>query len=165
MTANWTRCSGAAVGVRARIEEERDAPARRHRDGDRRPQDTGEPPQVQEAGGEHAPVLPADTTASASPSATARTALTSDESGFARTASAGFSAIPIAVGRRDELEAARVEAFRPVQGHLDAVCSRSKRTGDHLPRVTRSPPSASTATRGMATYGRWERSGSTSRPL
>ena len=32
-----------------------------------------------------APVFPADTTASASPSATARTARTSDESGFDRT--------------------------------------------------------------------------------
>ena len=33
-----------------------------------------------------------------SPSATERTALTIEESGFARTASAGFSAMPIAVG-------------------------------------------------------------------
>ena len=45
-----------------------------------------------------APVFPAETTTSALPSATARTALTSEESGFARTASAGFSAIPIVSG-------------------------------------------------------------------
>ena len=38
-----------------------------------------------------APVFPAETTASARPSATARTAATSEQSGFARTASAGFS--------------------------------------------------------------------------
>ena len=43
-----------------------------------------------------APVFPAETTASASPSPTALTARTSDESGFARTASAGFSCISIA---------------------------------------------------------------------
>ncbi len=42
-----------------------------------------------------APVFPADTTTSASPSATARTARTSDESVFARTASTGWSSIAI----------------------------------------------------------------------
>ena len=42
-----------------------------------------------------APVFPAETTASALPSATARTAATSELSGFERTASAGFSCISI----------------------------------------------------------------------
>ena len=79
-------------------------------------------------------MLPADTTASALPSATARTALTIDESGLARTASDGFSAIPIAVGATTSCEPARVEAFGPVQGHLDAVRSRSERAGDDLLR-------------------------------
>ena len=42
-----------------------------------------------------APVLPAETTACASPSETARTARTSDEPGFDRTASTGDSSISI----------------------------------------------------------------------
>ena len=42
-----------------------------------------------------APVFPADTTASASPSPTARQAATSELSGLERTASAGFSSMAI----------------------------------------------------------------------
>ena len=45
-----------------------------------------------------APVFPAETTASASPAPTARTAATRLESGLARTASAGLSAISIRSG-------------------------------------------------------------------
>ena len=45
-----------------------------------------------------APVFPAETTASASPSPTARQAATSELSGFARTASTGFSCIAITSG-------------------------------------------------------------------
>src|SRR5581483_10664074 len=74
---------GARVRVRAAVEEHRRTVPRRDRDRDRRPEAS------------IAPVFPAETTASADPSPTARQAATSELSGFARTASAGFSSIPI----------------------------------------------------------------------
>ena len=66
-----------------------------------------------------APVFPAETTASASPSPTALTARTSDESGFARTASAGFSCICDRVGAGDELEPLGIEGRRPEEDRGD----------------------------------------------
>ena len=53
MTANWSEVLGPAVGVRAGVDQERDARAGRERDRDRGPQHAGQPPQMEQAGGEH----------------------------------------------------------------------------------------------------------------
>ena len=81
-----------------------------------------------------APVFPAETTASASPSPTALTARTSDESGFARTASAGFSCISIASAHGDELEPLRVERRRPEEDRRDRLGGRRDGARDDLDR-------------------------------
>ena len=96
MWANWTRCSGRASAF---------APASIRTVGPRLPGITIAIPGRRTPGSRRtwrseaastAPVFPAETTAAASPSPTARAERTSDESGFARTASAGFSSIAIA---------------------------------------------------------------------
>ena len=96
MWANWTRCSGRASAF---------APASISTVGPRRVGITIAMPGRMTPGRRRtwsseaasaAPVFPAETTAAASPSPTARTARTSDESGLPRTASAGFSSISIA---------------------------------------------------------------------
>ena len=92
-----------------------------------------------------------------SPSATARTALTSEESGFARTASAGFSAMPIAVCGDDELEPARVEARGAVQRRPRCPSAAAASAPATISSGARSPPSASTATRVTALAGEAER--------
>ena len=79
-------------------------------------------------------MFPAETTASASPAATARTALTSDESGLARTASLGFSAMPIAWLGDDERKAAGVQARGAVKRDVDARCCRCESARDDLLR-------------------------------
>ena len=86
-----------------------------------------------------APVFPAETTASASPAPTARQAATRLESGFARTASAGFSCISITSRRDDALEALRVEVLRPVEDDVDPVARRLERARDDLGRTPVSP--------------------------
>ena len=95
IVANWSRCSGAAVRVRAGVDQDRRAVAAsgsgRRSPGRRTP---GNAPQQDEARREHRPVLPADTTASASPSATALTARDERAVVLRAEASAGFSSMP-----------------------------------------------------------------------
>ena len=112
-----------------------------------------------------APVFPADTTASASPSPTARHARTSELFGFARTASTGFSCIVDRLGRLDELEPLRVEALRPVEDRPTSVGRGLERARDDV----FGPPIAAHGVDGDAdgsvtAYGAGVRSGSTSRP-
>ena len=95
-----------------------------------------------------APVFPAETIASASPSATARTAETRVESGFDRTASVGLSAISITSSAGRERQAARVEPGRADDEHVDPVGSRLRRRRPRPRQGPLSPPSASTAIRG-----------------
>ncbi len=95
IAANWRRCSGRASAF---------APQSSSTDGPRRPGigtaiagriTPGMRRSSRSPAASIAPVFPAETTASAFPSATARTDATSELSGFARTASAGFSSISI----------------------------------------------------------------------
>jgi hypothetical protein len=94
-------------------------------------------------------VLPAETTASACPSATARHAATRELSGFARTASPGFSCIwirsPASTSCRPLL-ASRAGPKRIGSIAWDAASSAPATTSSGA----RSPPSASTATRTAA---------------
>ena len=78
-----------------------------------------------------APVLPADTTASASPSATALTARTRELSSFVRNASAGFSSMPTTcvVGTSASPRVSRLR--RAEDDGLDAVSACSERALDH----------------------------------
>ena len=80
-----------------------------------------------------APVLPADTTAAASPSATALTARTSDDPGFERTASTGDSSISIR-RRLDELQPERVDACWSEEDGLDLARRRRRGPSDDLLR-------------------------------
>ena len=111
MIANWSRCSGRlSAFAPASISTDGAAP-RRDRDGDRRPQHAGQ----RAAGGgarrrasrrcsrPRRPRRPR-------PRRPRARRATSEESGFARTASAGFSAISIAVRRSHELRARRCRA-------------------------------------------------------
>ena len=95
MCANWSRCSGRASAF-APESSSTDGPflagittaiAGRATPGSRR--------SSRKLAASIAPVFPAETTASASPSPTARQATTSELSGFDLTASAGFSSIAI----------------------------------------------------------------------
>ena len=135
MCANWSRCSGRASAF---APQSSSTEGRRGPGSARRSPGAGHPG----AGGSRAgtaasiaPVLPAETTASALPSPTARHAATSELSGFARTASAGFSSIAITVGRLDELEPVRVEAGRAVEDRDDPVRGGLERAGDDLLRA------------------------------
>ena len=113
-----------------------------------------------------APVCPAETTASASPSATARAARTSDESGFARTASTAWSSMSIASEASISGETVRVEARRPHEHRLDVVGRSVDGAADDL--VGRMIPTQSVdcdANHARSIYGASRRSGSTSRPL
>ena len=93
-----------------------------------------------------APVFPAETTASARPSATARQAATSDESGFARTASAGVSPISITplVSTSSSPPASRPAAPNRIGAIASDAASRAPATISSGPR---SAPIASTAMR------------------
>ena len=124
---------GPGVGVRAGVDQQRrprrdgigTAIAGRRTPGSRR--------RCMRPGGEHRAGVPGrDDRVGAARRPTARTALTSEESGFARTASAGFSAISITVGRDDELEAAGVEPCRAEEGDVDPVGGRRQGPCDDL---------------------------------
>ena len=111
-----------------------------------------------------APVFPADTTASASPAPTARQARTSEESGFARTASAGFSCIS-SMPSLTTSSSPRVSSRGRAEEHrADPVGRGLERAGHDLVRravasqsVDRDPD------RHVERYGAGARSGSTSR--
>ena len=113
-----------------------------------------------------APVFPAKTTASASPSPTARHAATRLESGFARTASAGFSCIAIS----SAAATSRVPGFeprRPEEDDLDAVARRLERALDHSGRTAIAPEGVDRYAHPsppLRRYGAGAVSGSTSRP-
>ena len=79
-----------------------------------------------------APVLPAETTASVVPSATERTAATRLESGFAAHRLRGLVGHLDRLGRDDERQPLRVEAFGPEERHLDPVGGGVERAEDHL---------------------------------
>ena len=79
-------------------------------------------------------MFPAETTASASPSPTARTARTSDESGFRRTTSAGLSSISTVSVVTTCGKAMRVEVGRAEDDGLDALIRRGDGACDDLVR-------------------------------
>ena len=132
MYANWTRCSGLASAfapasmstLRPRFVGITIAIPGRCTPGSRR--------MCRSDAASIAPVFPAETTASASPFATARTARTSDESGFERT---DFDRVVVHVdrlGRLDELETVRVEGRRAEENRLDVGRGCVGRAGDDL---------------------------------
>ena len=152
IVANWSRCSGRASAF---------APASIRTDGPRL-LGIGTPiagritPGIRRSSispaASIAPVFPAETTASADPSATARTAATRELSGFERTASAGFSSISIT-------SAASWSSSPPVSSPagpkstgtiVSLAASRAPATTSAGPR---SPPIASTAIRITALRG------------
>ncbi len=108
-------------------------------------------------------MLPAETSASAFPSATARTAATSELSGFARTASAGFSCIPI-TSEVSCSSSPRASSHGPPNNTGSIPAARAANAPATISSGPRSLPIASTAMRAMS-YGASIRSGSTSRPL
>jgi hypothetical protein len=92
-----------------------------------------------------APVFPAETTASALPSPTARHAATSELSGFARTASAGFSCIPITCAVSTSVRPPVSSPAGPKRtGWMPDVAASSAPAT--ISSGARSPPIASTAT-------------------
>ena len=108
-------------------------------------------------------MFPAETTASALPSATARTAATSELSGFERTASAGFSCISITSDASTSSSPCVSSPAGPNRSGV-SVSERASSAPATISSGPRSPPIASTAMRLMR-YGASMRSGSTSRPL
>ena len=114
-----------------------------------------------------APVFPAETTASASPSPTARQAATSELSGFARTASTGFSCMRDRVRGLHELEALACRGRPGRRGSAGSSRTRPpvrpRRSRPGLGRRPwRRPPHE--RERSFRPYGAGARSGSTSRP-
>src|SRR3990172_6878781 len=101
-----------------------------------------------------APVFPAETTASALPSATARTARTSDDSGFDRTASTACSSISIdsdaSTKGRPSVSSSRGPNRMGCISAAAAVAAPAT-----ISVGPRSPPSASTATRMVIRGGLW----------
>ena len=77
-------------------------------------------------------MLPAETIASVVPSATERTAATRLESGFARTASAGLSAISIVSVVTTSGSPFVSRPVGPEERHLDPVGGGVERAEDHL---------------------------------
>ena len=113
-----------------------------------------------------APVFPAETTTSASPSATARTARTSDESVFDRTASTAWSSIEI---DSDASTSGSPRVSRPGGPNSDRLdLGRGRGSGarnDLLGRAISPESVDGDADHGVGLYGASMRSGSTSRPL
>src|SRR3954451_5884930 len=146
MWANWTRCSGRASAF---------APASIRTDG---PRNAGRTTAIagrarpgrrrisSSPAASIAPVFPAETTASARPSATARQATTRELSGLPRTASAGFSSMPISSVASIS---SRPPVSRPAGPTRTGVTwsERAARAPATISPGARSPPSASTATR------------------
>ena len=111
-----------------------------------------------------APVFPAETTASARPSPTARQAATSELSGFARTASAGFSSIPIASAASTSSSPCVSSPGGPKMTGSTPSPAAAERAGDDL-RGAAIPAQRVDRDAGMLrAYGAGARSGSTSRP-
>ena len=166
MCANWRSCSGRAsalapasirtLGPGARRDDDRD------RRGGARPAGDGCAAATRRAS---RPCSPRTRPPRASPSATARTARTRLESGFARTASTGASSMPIAsrasTSRRPANRAppGRRGPARASGAPRSAPRRRSPRAAIPAEGVDRTPPTVM----GRA-YGAWIRSGSTSRP-
>ena len=162
MCANWTRSSGRASAL---------APESRRTEGPRRAgivtaiaglRTPGMRRISSRQAASIAPVLPAETTAPAFPSRTARHAMTSELFGFARTASVGFSSIVITSGASISSSPC---VSRPA-GPTSRGATSSERAASAPATISsapRSPPIASTATR-ITGYGAGVRSGSTSRP-
>ena len=111
-----------------------------------------------------APVFPAETTASARPSATARQATTSEESGFPRTASAGFSSIAIVSVASISSRPPVSRPGGPTRIGCDVVLGRLERAGDDLDRRTVAAHRVDRDARHCG-YGIGVRIGSISRPL
>ena len=166
MCANWTRCSGRASAfapasmrtLRPRFVGITIAIPGRCTPGSRR--------MCRSDAASIAPVFPAETTASASPSATARTARTSDESGFERTGVDGVVVHVDRLGRLDELETVRVEGRRAEREPAGSRRGCVGRAGDDLVGRTVTTESVDgNADHARSIYGASRRSGSTSRPL
>ena len=97
-------------------------------------------------------MLPAETTASASPSPTARHAATSELSGFARTASTGFSCIAISSGASTS-SSPPVSRPRGPNSTGSIVLRAASSAPATISSGPRSPPMASTATRAGLSQG------------
>ena len=117
---------GAGVRVRARVDEHARAALRRDDDGDPRPVHAGKPPDVQERRREHRARVPRGDDDVGVPVGDRPTARTSDESGFARTASTGWSSIAIALRRLDEWQAVRLEPGRAEEDRRDIRRTRPR---------------------------------------
>ena len=122
----------ARVGVRAGVEQDARALARRERNGDRRPQHTRQPAQVQQAGGQHrAGVAGRDRRVGRS---VGHGANAGDEArvrlGPHRLG--GLLGHLDHLGRLDERQAVRVEPGRAEERHVDPVRGSRERAEDHL---------------------------------
>ena len=123
---------GPPVGIRARVEQDARAPARRKGNGDRRPQHTGQAAQVQESGGEHrAGVAGGDRRVGRAvgdcPDAgdQARVRLGTDRLGR-------LLGHLDHLGRLDQRQAVGVQPGRAEERHLDPVGGSRERAEDHL---------------------------------
>ena len=147
MCANCSRCSARASAF-APASSKTDGPSRAGRETAIAGRNTpGRRRRCIRPAASTAPVFPADTIASASPSATARTAETSVESGFDRTASVGFSAISITstAGRSGKPFVSSPGGPMMSTSIPSAAAATAPATTSSGPL---SPPSASTAIRG-----------------
>ena len=145
MCANWSRCSGRASAFAPesistdgpRLAGMTTAIAGRETPGRRR--------SSRKQAASIAPVFPAETTASALLSPTARQAATSELSGLPRTASAGFSSIPIT---SDVVTSSSPPVSRPTgpkrTGSIPSFAASSAPASTSSGAL--SPPIASTAT-------------------
>ena len=111
-------------------------------------------------------MFPGDTTAAASPSATALHGADEGAVLFRAQHVGRLLVHSDDLRRRDELETARVEAGRAEDDRLDAVGARGEGAFDHgLGAAVSSHRIDGNPAHGRRAYGAWVRSGSTSRPL
>ena len=165
IVANWSRCSARQSAFAPASIEDGRAALRGDGNGDRRRRTPGRRRNWTRPAASIAPVFPGDTTASASPSATALTARTSELSFFVRRASAGFSSMATTwvVG---------TSSSPPVSSSSEPKMTGSiaVRRGFGAPSITARPTVAAHCIDGdpgswPRAYGAWMRNGSTSRPL
>ena len=154
----------ASVGVRAAVQEdERAATPRRDRNGDRRPHDAGDSPEMEQPRGQHRAGV-AGGEDGVRPSLGDRD-VGGDQRG-ARLCAHGLRRLLVHldhVRRLDELEAVRVDSGRAEEDDLDPLCGSVQRARDDL---VRRPVASHRVDRYAGQgYGAGVRSGSISRPL
>ena len=156
MCANWSRCSARASAFAPAVEQDATAPSRgRDRDGDRRAACTpGRRRRWSSPAASIAPVFPAETTASAPPvgDGAARPRRAS-ESGFARTASAGFSCHLDHARAPRRARARRVSSPAGPKRTASIPSAAASSAPATISSGARSPPIASTAIAALTRYG------------